>query len=341
MDGQPVLPVGLPLKTKTMIIISGCPRSGTSLMSSILREVVGAENFHGAKWPQEGKLKQFKKNATELDLYVRNKTAPGWDNEDYKDLNPNGFWEGRWTVKGCSRYDVRPGPLEGAKIVSQGLAQSNPEAISRVIYMVRDPRAVAKSQERLKRKFQDAGTVHSPEMFINVHTAAARWIVAHKPDLVTLDFDDLLADPVTALASLDAWTGEAGFPGRFAEHAGKIRQRLRRSADHETPEQSQQDDAWEDAEEVYEALKTGDFAAIAGRERKKKDPQRRVHCTRFGAQVPAAICRHCLEDETTRNNLRKTAQQRKIAWLREPCVYECRENGISIEDSIANNHWRA
>ena len=308
-------------------------------MSSILREVVGAENFHGAKWPQERNLKRFKANATEIDLYVRNKIEPGWDNEAYKDLNPRGFWECQWTVRGVQRYDQRPGELEGAKVVSQGLAKSNPEAITRIIYMVRDPRSVAKSQERLKRKFGDAGPVHSPEMFIRVHTAAARWIVKHKPDLVTLDFDDLLADPATALGSLDAWTSEAGFLGKFGDHAGLIRQRLRRSADHETPEQSQKDDAWEDAEEVYELLKTSDFAAIAGRKRKKNDPQRRLHCTRFGAQVPAAICRHCIEDETTRKNLRKTASSRKIDWRNEPCVFDCKKNGTSIADSIANNHW--
>ena len=308
-------------------------------MSSILREVVGADKFHGAKFPQDAKLKAFKQSADEVDIYLRDKTQPGWDNESYKDLNPRGFWECRWTVKGVQRYDRCPGELEGAKVVSQGLAQSNAEAITRVVYMVRDPRAVAKSQERLKRQFEEMGTVHSPEMYIQVHTAAARWIVKHQPDLRVVDFDDLLEDPVAVLSGLDAWAADAGFPGRFADQATEIRQRLRRSADHQTPEQSEQDDAWDDAEEVFELLKQGNFEKIAKRERKKKDPHRRYHCTRLGVPVPAAMCSFCWQDETTRNNFKKTARDRKIDWRSEPCVFECKERGMSIVDSIAANHW--
>ena len=309
-------------------------------MSSILREVVGAEKFHGAKWPQDAKVARFKKTADEVDRYIRDKQEPGWDSENYKDLNPNGFWECQWTVRGVQRYDQRPGPLEGAKVVSQGLAQSNPEAISRVVYMVRDPRAVAKSQERLKRQWAEMGTVHSPEMYIKVHTAAAAWIMQHKPDLRVVEFDDLLEDPVAVLSGLDDWTSEAGFPGRFADQATEIRQRLRRSADHETPKQSEVDDAWEDAEEIYQLLQGGDFAGIVGRDRKKPDPHRRYFCTRLGTQVPVAVCKYCKNDKTTRDNFRKTAEQRQIRWRQEPCIYECKTQGKTIKESIAANHWR-
>ena len=322
-----------------MIVVSGCPRSGTSLMSSILREVVGAENFHGSKWPQDAKIARFKANADEVDRYVRDKKEPGWDSEAYKDLNPNGFWECAWTVRGVQRYDQCPRPLEGAKVVSQGLANSNPEAISRVIYMVRDPRSVAKSQERLKRQFVPDGTVHSPEMYIKVHKAAAAWIEKHKPDLRVVDFDDLLEDPVGVLSGIDDWIGDVDLPGSFADQSTEIRQRLRRSSDHQTPEQSEEDDSWEDAEDIYEMLKAGDFAGIVKRRRKKPDPHRNYFCTRLGTQVPAAMCRFCLEDETTRQNFKLTAKQRGIDWRTEPCVFECKERGISMVDSIASNHW--
>ena len=308
-------------------------------MSSILREVVGSDQFHGAKWPQDAKIARFKKTADEVDRYVRDKQEPGWDSEAYKDLNPNGFWECPWTVRGVQRYDQCPGPLEGAKVVSQGLGHSNPEAISRVVYMVRDPRAVAKSQERLKRQFVPDGTVHSPEMYIKVHTAAAAWIMQHQPDLRVVEFDDLLEDPVAVLSGLDEWTSGAGFPGRFADQATEIRQRLRHSADQKTPEQSEADDSWEDAEEIYQLLQGGDFAGIVGRDRKKPDPHRRYFCTRLGTQVPAAMCRFCWEDETTRQNFKRTAKQRGIDWRTEPCIYECKERGMGIVDSIAANHW--
>ena len=113
---------------KTMIIISGCPRSGTSLMSSILREVVGAENFHGAKWPQERKLKRFKANATEIDLYVRNKTAPGWDNEDYKDLNPERILGRPLDGQGVQPLRRATGAARRREGRSQGLAQQQPRS---------------------------------------------------------------------------------------------------------------------------------------------------------------------------------------------------------------------
>jgi len=309
-------------------------------MSSILREVVGSDRFHGAKWPQEAKLARFKANADEVDRYIRDRQEPGWDSDAYKDLNPNGFWECPWTVRGVQRYDQCPGPLEGAKVVSQGLAQSNPEAISRVIYMVRDPRAVAKSQERLKRQFVPHGTVHSPEMYIKVHTAAAAWIAKHKPDLRVVEFDDLLEDPVAVLSGLDEWTSGAGFSCRYADPSTEIRQRLRRSANHQTPKQSEVDDAWEDAEEIYQLLQGGDFAGIVNRDRKKPDPHRRYFCTRLGTQVPVAVCKHCKNDKTTRDNFRKTAEQRQIRWRQEPCIYECKTQGKTIKESIVANHWR-
>ena len=160
--------------------------------------------------------------------------------------------------------------------------------------------------------------VHSPEMFIRVHTAAARWIVKHKPDLVTLDFDDLLADPVTALASLDAWTGEAGFPGRFAEHAGKIRQRLRRSADHETPEQSQKDDAWEDAEEVYEASQDGRLRRHCWTRAEEGTTRKGEASTApdSGRKSLPPSAATALRTRRRGNNLRKTASSSgRLHWL--------------------------
>lgn len=308
-------------------------------MSSILRDVVGADNFHGEKWPQDARIKRIKAAAPEWDLYVRDKQNPGWDDQSYKDLNPNGFWECPWTVKGVQRYDQRPTETEGAKIVSQGLANSNPEAITRIIYMVRHPRAVAKSQERLKRQFEEMGTVHSPEMFIQVHVAAARWIVKHGAKVRVTDFDDVIEDPAGEFYWLDEFMKPLELPGKFSDHVDKIETRLRRSADHETPAQSEEDDAWADAEEIYQLLTLGEFGKVATRTRKKPDPHRRSFCTRIMTQVPAAMCKFCLTDKTTRDNLKKTAEQRRIDWKNEPCIFDCKENDVSIIDSIAQNHW--
>ena len=82
--------------------------------------------------------------------------------------------------------------------------------MDKLIFMVRNPRQVAKSQERLRRAQglmswqeeidQPEGMkVHSPQMFIQVNYLAAKWLLKSGYDgpLLMLDFDDVLAEPDT------------------------------------------------------------------------------------------------------------------------------------------------
>ena len=126
------------------------------------------------------RMKQWKKNSEHRDTRT----------DHSKMMNPNGFWEdGRFTVRGLSwRFNCRE-ELDGylteekptcVKIVSQGLIQTDPRYISKMVYLIRHPRNVAKSQENLvtelDQMFGDKNTLkmHTPKMYLNVTAQASR-----------------------------------------------------------------------------------------------------------------------------------------------------------------------
>jgi hypothetical protein len=130
-------------------------------MMDCLRLTFGDDRIMGSKFPQEDRIsvgleKHEEETQDEFEArnYIRDIVAPHAtkDFEVSKDMNPNGFWECRYSVRGIKWHMNMP-DLEGkvCKIVSQGLINSNPEYIDKIVYMLRDPRQVAKSQERLKR----------------------------------------------------------------------------------------------------------------------------------------------------------------------------------------------
>ena len=94
-----------------MIIVSGCPRSGTSLMMDILRDVFGNKRILGQKFPQEFEPEKKHPFENEAQYNVRQYIFKklGYDKQHQetikmmKDMNPNGFWEMPYTTKGV-RY---------------------------------------------------------------------------------------------------------------------------------------------------------------------------------------------------------------------------------------------
>jgi hypothetical protein len=217
-----------------LTIVSGCPRSGTSLCMNILRKSIKDINVLGKEFPQEDKLKSLlTKNKDEseeqFNLYKYSLEKSNIIEEQAKKLeqakkmNPNGFWEnGIFSVSGLiyniqNRYLIKKirnnkGDYFLAKIVSQGLLNTDPELIDYIIYMVRNPYEVAKSQEDLVRNskivyqgkhidlFDDQVKVYSPQMFINVTYEAALFFEENK-DLKTLivDYEDFIKTPKNTL----------------------------------------------------------------------------------------------------------------------------------------------
>lgn len=341
-----------------MNIVCGVPRSGTSLMMLILKALFGEDRIIGKQFPrleiEQGKEELDEQFLCRKYLFERNKEHK----EKMKDLNPDGFWECLYTVKGV-RWRFRDEMLDEitkdknkyfCKIVSQGLLSSNPHYINKIIYMVRHPKAVAKSQERLRRQIpfrhnnrhvnvSDFFKVHSPEMFIKVSVMASHWIVANPKPICIVHFEDLLKHPKRAIQMICEFLGE-GEP----EKAYKV---VKPKYNRSKPEDVKSD-LWDSAQVVYEFLGQGKFKEVLEYVDNPQLPinrqSRTWNCPRSGTKTNEEKCEKCLKNKTYRKGLKKKAEMRKIEWQKEPCFFECgfdldRDEYISIAESIKNNWW--
>lgn len=337
-----------------VIVVSGCPRSGTSLMMLLMREALGENRIFGEKFPQLRKREAL--NAKPGDarhawrLYSLNeekKDDPDWFVQT-KDMNPNGFWECLFTTQGIHWARGRAHGLDDllekekspvCKIVSQGLARSDAKYIKKVIFMLRDPGSVAKSQERLKRKLDVIDLenrkkrdlfkgiiVNNTQMFLQVTLAAAQWMKEH-PDVPVhfVEYDALLDNPSSVLDGVKTFLGE----GDFKTSAKLINPKLKRS------KPSWDDDLRENAEHVYDKIKKQDWDAL---ESFAKDTGTVLAerltawvCARTGLRVTKRFCQDCQDGKKYRQDAIAQAVAHGIDWKSLPCAYEvsyCKDNFV-------------
>lgn len=284
--------------------------------------------------------------------------------EKMYDMNPNGFFEMEFTVNGINYNQKTSKILKGlreeekssfCKIVSQGLVQSDPQYIDKIVYMLRHPRAVAKSQERLTRMpkqqqmlnalkelSEDAYTkaIHTPEMFIKVTKLACEWLSenTHVPYII-VDYDSLVADPDTHIKRVLDFLGEGDF-----EKARKVVDKKLKRSNHEDIDHP----LWYDAEYIYEEMKKENFTNIIEHIDNPYSISNQTFtnfvCVRKGAPTNLMKCRLCKQHKRVRDGFKEFAEKRKINWRVEPCAYECEVNAdvetpITIQESIANNFW--
>lgn len=379
-----------------LLLACGCPRSGTSILMEIIRLIYGEDMILGTKFPQEARKEHIETILRELEeegdianyqlrkyLVERNLAAQEAqlteEERDFKDMNPDGFWEMAFTVKGV-RYApalrnifdaLRSGKKRFCKVVSQGLMASDTTYIDKVIYTIRHPRAVAKSQERLIRGFQyiDPNTgksknafgdmvIHTPEMFIKVTTQASRFFL-NNPDIPVMfyHFEDLIENPKEVIDRIVEFVG-FGDPSKAYD---AVKPKLNRSK-HEDVESN----LWEDAEFVYTAFSEAACLVNSGnREAANEifqeivdyiaDPKREVNkdtrnwmCPRSKNVATYRICQMCQKSANSRKNMKETAEKLYRPgvkhWSQEPCLFECgmdpdREEYVTVEDSIKNNFW--
>jgi len=246
-------------------------------------------------------------------------------------------------------------PPLAVKIVSQGLMKTEPRYVSKMIYMIRHPRQVAKSQERLERNMgftlQDGTTVdpleedhlkvHTPEMYNRVTVTAARWLKAF-PDVAVLfvEFDDLVSDPANELARIGAFLGED-----LSAAESCINAKLKRSEPEDMPSE-----LWGDAEAIYERFKAKDWDGVIAvlSTEKSKTVRQKAHfpCFRTRLQTHEPHCKACMADPEFRASLIKYATEEGIDWRNEPCAYECgmdpdNDAPKTISESVENSHWVA
>jgi len=350
-----------------MIVISGVPRSGTSVCTNIVLEMLGEDRLIGSKFMGRDKEGQGRKlpsprTLSPIQEYVKNKRIvkrglpiarnpeKKRDFEDMKDMNPKGFYECPFTVQGLywrpQVHDLmkRVDNLESepfCKIVSNGLLKSDPTKISKIVYMLRDPHEVAKSQEKLVRQMElpDGEKIHSPDFFISATVQFCKWAVQYAQDvkILIINHGDLLSNPVDQVDSI------AGFLGVASNNAASIvESKLHRSKPQDIPHPQ-----WKDADRIYELMQASGFQGVLDY---MKDPtlethkqRAKFHCHRFGATVVKPQCEACRSNPVVRANFKKTAKKKKIDWKNEPCAFECGAvagvEPISIDESISRNHW--
>jgi hypothetical protein len=357
-----------------MFVVSGCPRSGTSLMMDLCRVAFGEDRILGKKFPQEEQIEMVKEqhemesdNSYAARMYIFNKTRDEEkimkDLEESKDMNPNGFWEMLYTCQGVhyrfgdlprleKLQEEKDGEKSICKIVSQGLAQSDPKYIDKIVYMIRHPRSVAKSQERLKRQFPFSNSeedkmlvngeeqaIHTPEMYIQVTAMAARWLIKY-PDVpvIFVNFDELIEKPNETLQGIRDFLND----GDFESAAKQIEPRLRRSQP-----QDVENDLWEDAENIYKMFCEKDFEGIV---EYMKNPNLMIYrknkrwlCTRLNEPKTENECLACQKSSVVRNNFKQRAEKKEINWQDEPCIFECAHNPDeplkTIGESVEFNTW--
>jgi len=343
-----------------MITVCGCPRSGTSLMMDILRLGLGREHLIGGDVvPDEKRLadrdRRVMETGTPIEIYDLSKISPQRRErmERARCMNPKGFYECNFTVRGVywgmnvSELYKRvkdAGERDFIKIVPSGIINTPPEMLSKVVYMLRDPRAVAKSQENIGGMLREnlPGKVHNPVFFIQATIAAATYLKRF-PDVEyhVVEYDKLIEETESEIDKIAVFLG-VDFDKQNAATA--IDQDLRRSK----AENVDYCDTWEEAQRIYDMFLARDLQGIIDFSHDKATfTQRHTNgfvCHRLGMRVALVQCDHCKTVPQVVKNFIKRAEQMKIDWRNEPCAFDCGRNPkaepISIEQSIAGNHWQ-
>jgi hypothetical protein len=340
-------------------------------MMDIFRQALGEDRLLGFKFCKRDQLKEHQKKhpltkrgeAVKAYAEYLRKLEGRPDPEERQldeDMNPNGFWEdGRFTVRGLAYRQNTKEILQEirdaktslfAKIVSSGLLNTNPDYVDKVVYMLRHPRAVAKSQERLKRgsfvtvdgqDFNIADEViHTPEMFINSSIAAAKWFVENpEVPLHIVEFDDLIENPEEIVVGIAAFICESG---EFLKAYEVVDPKLRRSYP-----QAVENSLWGEAEIAYKLMKERKFEELI---EFFDEPRRLIHrearawhCVRFAGPTCEKQCQLCRVNDEYRGTLKQHAEEQEIPWRERPCAFEVAfdlDNPlVSIEESIRDNFW--
>lgn len=322
-------------------------------MMDCIRTAIGEDLVMGKKFPREG-LEEVERSEIRQYLFEKGREAREKAQAEVRDMNPNGFWECQYTVQGIRYHWSKVkglSEIDGkvCKIVSQGIAQSDPRYIDRIIYMLRDPHQVAKSQEKLRGRGprlggKDKPKHHGPEMFIRVTTMFANWMIAN-PDVPVLvvNFDDLISDPHQWLGKVRDFYSPSHdeYFTDWGAACGKIEPKLKRSKPTENTSK-----LWEDADAIYEMAGKKDWEGIvsymADKSRETHVQAKKWTCTRLEQIVIKAQCEQCISNTTVAGNFRMQAEKNEVNWSNEPCVYECGitgKPGKSVAESIADNHW--
>lgn len=357
-----------------IIAVTGSPRGGTSLTMQIFAHAMGEDRIIYTKPDSKGAKRKLPPEVDALMKWANKRDGIDETKERKKDMNPRGFYEG-WPCMGIpwslvnhqrmKRVEEMP-ERKIAKIVGEGLSKTNPEYIESVVVILRPPRFVAKSQEKLAGQInirdknegmhnvRRESNIHTPDFWISHMTSVAEWLNAFPLIPVhVIEYENLLSQEGKAaeLQSLQDFIGEGDFIGAGGE---AIDTTLRRSSPREENAPEVEAD-FRFAESLYPLLKAKNWPGVLFayrkwrrtkyNEAKGRKPDQYL-CYRVNLPVHRRTCEECLKRGTVMQNLKRRAESTDVNWIKEPCVYECanREDGEDYktpEESIAANFWSA
>lgn len=352
-------------------VVSGTARSGTSLMMTVLLNALGEERLIGYKFPQFEKYLERLESENDAEYKMRiytEESGPFFKekNEKSRKMNPMGFWEEPSCVVsglyyGQNKLDVINKITNSKnqpylKLDGRGLPRSNPMYIDKVIFMLRNPHEVAKSQENLirdsKYTMEDGKEIdlfenlipNTPEMFIHTNIECAKWFIDNPSvNRITILYDDLIEKPEETIERIDKFLSDD--KSDFSNSHKVIKKKLRRSTDFSSEYDDY--DIWQEAELIYKFMMYEDYDNLINYTKNHNlefvKRSRNWICPRYGQRVFYKTCEECMNNKNFRNKLKDFANRNKVDWKNKPCSYECaykmNSELISIEESIKNNFW--
>jgi len=190
---------------RPVVVVSGLPRSGTSMMMKML---------------EAGGIPVWQDGARIAD-----------------DQNPKGYYElerVKELDKGLDKSWVREGRGRAVKVISSLLEHLPPTNQYQVLFMTRNLQEVLDSQSKmLSQRGEEAGSVSDATLqtFYETHLRKVKYLLTHEPAFSALEINyaDVLADPATAARRVDTFLGGrlnvAGMTGVVDDELYRNRQR--------------------------------------------------------------------------------------------------------------------
>ena len=356
-----------------IIAVTGSPRGGTSLTMQIFAKALGEDRIIFSEAKAKSNKAKLPKEVKALADWIKLRDGYSESAEQKKDLNPRGFYEG-WPCMGIPWNFINHKRLQSlqeaetdavAKIVGQGLAITNPDYISKVVVIVRHPRAVARSQEKLVNRvnIRDShkgmhnvrreAKIHNPDFWLSNMLSIAQWISAF-PDVpfYVLSYERLTSASWRCeidMNELQQFIGEGDFVKASQESIDSSLIRSHPKTDCSEEVQNQ----FLFAEEIYSLACNGEWedVLLAFSERAKQQAEKDANkkptkylCYRANRTVLQAQCKECIKGKTVMQSFKELAERAQVDWRKEPCVYECAFRNDSSKyktpsESIKQNFW--
>jgi len=272
------------MDSETMTVVSGEPRSGTSLMMQTLA-LLGVPII-GDEYPGDAAFRAQLKAAESEEKRHQGMTQRM---ERARALNPRGFWEVSGVVMQGVRHAREEFKGKAIKIVTHGLYErigqygrwigTPPGLIDKIIMCVRNPEHIGVSQKDLSGQVEIVGpsmdqwinAPHplSPTRYIRGMGAFLIWLGQHEaehfdeitPKVLVVDFEQMHDEKVPTLSKIAAHLGITPNIEEIRKAHDNIDPLLRRATDFEgwAPEDAVEGDL---ATRIYRAIAAWDKEAI-------------------------------------------------------------------------------